>query len=38
MFPEDFWWLKTFAYAAFAAFGGFMGHIMRTFDKREKIH
>lgn len=38
MFPEDFWWLKTIAYAAFAAFGGFMGHIMRTFDRRGKIH
>lgn len=38
MIPEDPWWWKAIGYAAFAAFGGFMGHIMRTFDKRERIH
>lgn len=38
MLPEDPWWMKTLAYAAFATFGGFMGHVMRTFDTREKIN
>lgn len=38
MLPEDPWWMKAIAYAAFASFGGFMGHVMRTFDKREKLH
>lgn len=39
MLPEDpqFSWLKLLAYAAFAAFGGFMGHILRTIDARQKI-
>lgn len=37
MLPEDPWWLKAIAYAAFASFGGFMGHVMRTFDNRERI-
>src|SRR5687768_3321369 len=40
MLPEDFlnvWWIKALAYALFAAFGGVMGHLMRTFDKREEI-
>lgn len=36
--PDDPWWLKALGYAAFASFGGFMGHLMRTFDRREKIH
>jgi len=27
------WWVKTALYAALAAFGGFMGHIMRSLDK-----
>lgn len=31
------WWIKAIAYAAFAAFGGFMGHIMRTIDSEKKI-
>lgn len=38
MFPDDFWWLKTAAYALFAAFGGFVGHAMRTLDGDEKFH
>jgi hypothetical protein len=30
-------WTKTFLYSLFAAFGGVMGHLMRTIDKQEKI-
>lgn len=40
MLPEDpwnSWWIKAVAYALFASFGGAMGHLMRTFDRREKI-
>jgi hypothetical protein len=32
------WWFKAFAYAAFASFGGVMGHLLRTIDKSEKIN
>lgn len=43
--PDDpnssFWslfsWFKVLSYAAFAALGGVIGHIMRAFDKQEKI-
>lgn len=30
-------WLKYIAYAAFAAMGGFMGHLMRLIDDDKKI-
>lgn len=35
--PEVTWWIKAIAYIAFAAIGGFMGHIMRTIDSEQKI-
>lgn len=35
--PSLLWWLKAFAYSAFASLGGFIGHLMRAVDKREKI-
>jgi len=38
--PDDPWslaWLRAVAYTLFAAFGGVMGHLMRTIDKKEKI-
>jgi len=28
------WWARATAYTAFAALGGALGHLMRTFDKR----
>lgn len=39
MLPEDpqFNWLRIVAYVAFAAIGGFMGHLMRTLDARDDI-
>lgn len=40
MMPDDPWslaWLRATAYTLFAAFGGVMGHLMRTIDKKEKI-
>ena len=40
MMPDDptwSWWLRAFAYTAFASFGGAMGHMMRSIDKKEKI-
>ncbi len=30
--PKILWWLQASGYAAFAAFGGFMGHLLRTID------
>ncbi|WAX22359.1 holin [Pseudomonas phage MiCath] len=36
MFPDDpwfYWWLKTLAYAGFAALGGALGYTMRALDK-----
>lgn len=39
--PEEIivasWWLKALLYASFAALGGLLGHIMRAFDKKERI-
>lgn len=35
--PWNVWWFKALAYTFFAAFGGLVGHLMRTLDKREKI-
>lgn len=37
MLPEDNWWLKALVFGIFAAFGGLMGHLMRTIDARQKI-
>lgn len=39
MLPSDpqFSWIRILAYASFAALGGFMGHLMRTLDSREKL-
>ena len=40
MMPDDPWslaWLRAVAYTLFAAFGGVMGHLMRTIDKKERI-
>jgi len=34
----QFSWLRVFAYASFAAIGGFLGHVMRTMDAKEKIN
>lgn len=36
-FPEFLSWVKTLMFAAFAAFGGLMGHLMRTIDKNQKV-
>lgn len=36
--PFSLWWFKTIAYATFAAFGGFLGHALRTINKNQKIH
>lgn len=30
-------WIKALIFASFAAFGGLMGHLMRTIDKQQKI-
>ena len=41
MLPEDpwtKWWIKAIAYGLFAAFGGIMGHLLRTMDNAESIH
>lgn len=40
MFSNDpnFNVLQVFGYASFAAFGGLLGHLMRTIDKGEKIN
>ncbi len=35
--PQWDWW-KFLIYAAFASFGGVMGHLMRAIDKNERIH
>lgn len=35
--PDDPWWVKVIGYALFAGFGGFMGHLLRTIDRRRKI-
>lgn len=32
------WWIQVTAYAAFAAFGGFMGHLLRTIEKGDKLN
>jgi hypothetical protein len=41
MLPDDSWsfawWIRASAYTLFAAFGGVMGQLMRTIDKKEKI-
>lgn len=31
------WWVKAALYAALAAFGGFLGHVMRALDKSVPI-
>jgi hypothetical protein len=31
------WWFKTAAYALLAAFGGVLGYVMRTVDKKERV-
>lgn len=39
--PDDPWtveWIRSTAYTVFAAFGGVMGHVMRTIDKKEKVN
>lgn len=36
--PDEPWWLKALAYATFASFGGLMGHVMRTYDRQEKVN
>lgn len=35
--PWSLAWLRAVAYTLFAAFGGVMGHLMRTIDKKEKV-
>ncbi len=35
--PSTWSWIKLMVYAAFAAAGGILGHIMRSMDKNEKI-
>lgn len=32
------WWIQMAAYASFAAFGGFMGHLLRTIEKGDKLN
>jgi LydA holin phage, holin superfamily III len=32
------WWIKDAIYGLFAMFGGMMGHLMRTIDRRRKIN
>jgi hypothetical protein len=40
--PEDpwtqLWWLRGVVYTLFAGFGGLMGYLMRTVDKKETIN
>jgi hypothetical protein len=31
------WWVKTILYATLAAFGGFLGHIMRSLDDEDGV-
>lgn len=31
------WWFKTIAYSAFAAFGGFVGHTLRTINDNRVV-
>ena len=31
------WWIQMTAYATFAAFGGFMGHLLRTIENGDKL-
>lgn len=41
MVPDDLWslaWVRSLGYTLFAAFGGVMGHLMRTIDKKDKIN
>lgn len=35
--PFSVWYVKVTAYATFAAFGGFLGHILRTINRNEPI-
>lgn len=36
---NDFaWWLRALAYAAFAALGGILGHLMRIVNQKSKVH
>lgn len=38
MFNDDLsFWLRTIAYAAFAALGGLMGYILRTIDREQRV-
>lgn len=37
MNEDTLWMLRAAAYAAFAAVGGVIGHLMRTLEKRQKI-
>ncbi len=37
MNDEQIWLLKAAGYAAFSAFGGILGHLMRAVDKKHKI-
>jgi hypothetical protein len=38
MFDGDLWWVKSAAYAVFAALGGLVGHVMRNIESGKKIH
>jgi len=35
--PFTIWWIKAATYAAFAAFGGAMGHLVRSIHNNQKI-
>ena len=35
--PISIWWVKVTLYAAFAAFGGVMGHLVRSINNDQKI-
>lgn len=36
--PFSIWYVKTLLYAAFASFGGMMGHLLRTINSNQPIH
>lgn len=35
--PFSIWWIKAATYALFAAFGGAMGHLVRSIHNNQKI-
>lgn len=35
--PNQWSWLRVSLYAAFAALGGVLGHIMRAIDRKERV-